>query len=180
MKPITLGDKHIFALEYVFLDDSRETELSLYINDNNILAFTRDGERYTTRWNLDDIALWLRDFIDNMTDDPFPGISSAKHAALMDEEAREFDSDDDDVFDEYYQKLYEWDSRHCWHGVSNGAILANVFFRQMNDNVEISWNNTFAESYVEFVEQCGSALINKTTFVEIVNKLLKAYAEHWF
>ena len=43
-----------FSIAYSFLDDTRETELSMNVNGTNILAFERNGSALTTRWNLDE------------------------------------------------------------------------------------------------------------------------------
>lgn len=128
IKSCMVGNKEYFALEYAFYDDLHDTELAMYVNGKNILLFERDGIRRTTRWNLDELAQWLRSFVDHMTEDPYPVESEGEFAAQKDDNARSFDSDDDEVFDEYYKKLYEWGTRHRWHVASSGAILADVFF----------------------------------------------------
>ena len=50
----------------------------------------------TTQWNLDDITLWLRSFIDHLNEDPYPVEADGEYAAIKDINAREFDSDDDE------------------------------------------------------------------------------------
>lgn len=175
-----LGDKSSFGIGFIFFDDAHETELSMYIKGRNILAFTREGKRMTTRWNLDGLAIWLRDFIDNMLEDIFPFEVEGDSIADKDRNAREFDPDDDDEFDRYYEKLYEWDERHRWHSKSNGAILANVYFQRVGNSVEVSWNNADLEEYVIYDTEEGSELVNKDTFVKVVDEFLKEYANHWF
>ena len=100
----------------------------MYIEGNNILAFHHDGIPSTTRWNLDELALWLRQFVDNMQEDPYPVEADGEYAAMKDYSAREFDSDDEDEFDAYYDMLDDWNLRHRWHPSSSGAILADVYF----------------------------------------------------
>ena len=58
------GDPNVFAIRWIFLTDSRDTELYLYLNGENILAFERSGRELTTRWNLDELTAWLRAFLD--------------------------------------------------------------------------------------------------------------------
>ena len=48
----------MFTLTYRFLDDNHETEIAMLVNGENILAFTRDNQQMTTRWNLDELAFW--------------------------------------------------------------------------------------------------------------------------
>ena len=137
-----IGDKNQFAIEYSFFDDSHDTEIAMYIDGSNILEFIRNGNQYTTRWDFDELVFWLRKLIDNMVEDPYPVECDGEYAAQKDDDAREFDSDDEDEFETYYQRLEDWNLRHRWHTESSGAILADVFFQLVGENVEISWQDT--------------------------------------
>ena len=180
MNTYTISNNPNFSISYSFFDDTRETELSMNVNGNNILAFNRNGTLLTTRWNLDKLAEWLRYFIDHMATDPYPVDADGEYAAMKDISARDFDTDDEDTFDAYYDKLDEWNLRHRWHPASSGAILADVYFQLVGDNVEISWNNENADDNVKFQNQLGGVRINKDDFYSTVDAFLKAYATHWF
>lgn len=175
-----IGDKKQFALRYTFYKRSGDTELEMFLDGKNILEFYRDGKKRTTRWDLEGIAFWLRNFIDHMEEDPFPFDCEGRYASEKDKMARNFDSDDDDLFDEYYDKLYEWDFRHRWHTESNGAVLANVYFQLVGENVEISWNNEGLEPNVTFTQGSGGASIPKEVFISVVNTFLRNYADEWY
>ncbi len=168
-----------FDICWQFFDDAKETEISMLVDGANILAFDRGGVTLTTRWNLEDLAFWLRDFIDNMQEDPFPVDVDGEFASIKDINAREFDTDDEEEFDDYYDALDAWNSNHRWHPVSNGTILADVYFQQVGDCVEISWNNTDCEEGVTFKFDIGGACVSKEEFCSQVNAFLNAYADHW-
>lgn len=180
MNASVIGDKMVFAISYEFFDESHETELSMFIDGHNILEFSKNGEVLTTRWNLDDLALWLRNFIDHMKVDPYPINVVGDYAAMKDINAREFDSDDEEEFDAYYDKLDEWNLRHRWHPASNGAILADVYFEMTEQNVEISWNNQDFDDNITFKYELGGASVETNIFTEVVHQFLTAYAMHWF
>ena len=182
MKESLIGNKDLFAIEYAFFegDDSHDTEISMYVEGKNILAFDRDGEHLTTRWNLDELAEWLRQFIDNMAEDPFPVECEGQFAAQKDDNARDFDSDDDDVLEAYYEKLYDWNLRHRWHSACSGAILADVYFQLVKDDVEVSWNNEGEEDGVAFQHLNGGAKVKRDVFYSVVDAFLKEYTDHWF
>lgn len=169
-----------FYIKYTFFDDTRETEISMIVNGNNILCFKRNNQSYTTRWNLDELAFWLRDFLNNMKDDPYPVDTPGEYASNKDISAREFDSDNDEEFDAYYDKLDKWNLRHRWHTASSGAILADVYFQLVGDYVEISWNNEDAEDNVVFDSLLGGCRIEKELFISEINDFLNAYAMHWY
>ncbi|MBO7452194.1 MAG: hypothetical protein J6U54_17840 [Clostridiales bacterium] len=169
-----------FAIAYTFMDDSRETEISMLVNGKNILEYSRNGRIFTTRWDLEELVMWLRNFVDNMKEDPYPIDVDGEYAAIKDENSRTFDSDDLDEFDAYYDKLDEWNLRHRWHTASAGAILSDVYFQMIGDCVEISWNNKISDKDVRFVNVIGGCRINKDLFVAEVNSFLYAYAMHWY
>ena len=99
--------------------------------------------------------------------------------AMKDISARDFDSDDEDEFDAYYDKLDEWNLRHRWHPASSGAILADVYFQLIGDEIEISWNNEDNGDGIKFQNLLGGARIKKDVFYATVDTFLKAYANHW-
>lgn len=175
-----IGDKEIFAIEYAFCEDSHDTELAMYVEGKNILAFERNGEQLTTRWNIDELAFWLRTFLEHMEEDPYPVECDGEYAAQKDDAARDFDTDDDAVFEEYYQKLYEWGLRHRWHSASAGAILADVYFQFVGDYIEVSWDNRNIGDGVNFRNLIGGGRVPKKMFWRVVDSFLKEYADHWF
>lgn len=176
----TISNSKSFSLTYNFFDDTHETELSMMIGENNILAFKRGNSILTTRWNLDELVLWLRGFIDTMAEDPYPVEADGEYAAIKDINARDFDSEDEDEFDAYYDRLDDWNLRHRWHPASCGAVLADLYFQLVGNEVEISWNNEDTEEDVEFLNTVGGTKVKKEVFYNVVDAFLKAYALHWF
>ena len=180
MEKTLIGDKSIFAIEFAFLEAAHETEIAMFVDGENILAFDRGGQSFTTRWNLDELVEWLRKFIDEMSEDPYPVECEGRYAAQKDDIARDFETEDDDAFDAYYEKLYDWDLRHRWHSASSGAILADVYFQLVGENIEISWNNAGVEEGVCFRSISGGLSVGKEVFYSVVHAFLSAYSLHWF
>jgi len=176
----TIGNMNSFAIEYEFFEQTRETEISMYVEGRNLLAFEKDNQILTTRWDIEELALWLRDFIDNMVEDPYPVQVVGDFAAEKDINAREFDSDDEKMFDEYYDKLYEWNSHHRWHPACGGAILSDIYFELIGECVDISWNNTDAEDGVKFCETLGHLMIDREEFINVIDEFLNIYADQWY
>ena len=175
---VLFGEVARFAIECRMFKNEHETEISMYINGKNVLAFNKDGMHLTTRWNIDELVEWIRSFLDTMKEDPYPVECEGNYAADKDIYARFFDSEDDEEFDAYYDKLDAWNESHRWHPYSSGAILADLYFQQIGDNVEISWNNQ--DSEVNFEEVNGGAVVPKDEFTTVVNSFLHYYAEYWF
>lgn len=169
-----------FKLEYKFFEETRTTELLMLVDGNNILEFKRNGKRMTTRWDLRELCLWLRDFLYNLRNDPYPVEVEGEFAAQKDAMSRDFECDDIDEFDNYYDQLDEWNLRHRWHTACSGAILADLYFQLVDDKIEISWNNNFREKNVEFTNVLGGCAVNVNQFVSEVEKFLSDYADYWY
>lgn len=174
------GKRAVFSLAYTFYDDTRETELAMYTNGKNLLEFSKNGLTLTTRWNLDDIVEWLSAFVRNMKNDPYPIDVAGEYAAMKDISARNFDTEDDALFDEYYDKLDMWNLRHRWHPASAGAILSDIYFQYNNGTVEISWNNSENDNGVIFSESIGGICVDSKEFQEVIQQFIHDYVEHWF
>ena len=82
-------DGQTFTLAYKFLNDNHETEIAMLVKGENILSFTIDNHQMTTRWNLDELAFWLRDFLNHVEEDPYPVEVEGEYAAIKDINARE-------------------------------------------------------------------------------------------
>ncbi len=173
------GDPNVFAIRWIFLTDSQDTELYLYLNGENILAFERSGRELTTRWNLDELTAWLRAFLDHMQEDPYPVEAAGEYAAQKDDTARDFETDDEDEMEAYYGQLYEWNLRHRWHTASSGAILADVFFQLAGNQVEISWDNRDMDEGVHSTSVTGVARVPRNVFTAIVDSFLRSYDQYW-
>ena len=163
-------------------DENHESEINLYIGDKNICLFKSTNEKRfkTTRWNLDELVIYLRDlYITLYNDEPFPCEVEGECAAELDSNARDFDTEDDLEFEKYYTALNEWGYKHSWHHACSGAILADVFFRKVDDKIEISWWSDQDEEDVIFKYRYGFTLVSINEFFEIVNKSVNSYNNLW-
>lgn len=92
-------------------DKNHESEIYFIVDEQNICLFKHiEEKRYkTTRWNLDELVLYLRDLpIMLKNDSPFPFDVEGKCAAELDNNARLFDSDTDEELEKYYLCLNDW------------------------------------------------------------------------
>lgn len=163
-------------------DENHESEIYFIVDEQNICLFKHiEEKRYkTTRWNLDELVLYLRDLpIMLKNDSPFPFDVERECAAELDNNARFFDSDNDEELEKYYICLNDWGYNHSWHHASSGAILADVFFRRVDDDVEISWWSDQEEDEIVFKNKYGFILFPYDDFVDVINKSVYSYNELW-
>lgn len=60
------------------------------------------------------------------------------------------------------------------------TFLADIYFENKDDNVEISWNNDDYGDDVVFDCSIWGAKVNAELFVNLMNEFLNAYVEHWY
>lgn len=185
---IVIGDPSVFAIGYAFLGDDRCTELSMWVHGTNLLGFTKEGGRYTTRWPyLEDLVAWLNNFALSMADDPFPIDVDGEYAAEKDANARDHAPELDDgssdeemeAFDAYFDHFSDWTWDHTWHSESGGAILSHMFFEYKDGMVELSWDNRGGTFGYEFDCEFGGTRVDAETFKAVVLEFVDAYERHW-
>ena len=183
-----IGDPAEFAIGYAFMGDDRTTEISMFANGTNLLGFTKDGTHYTTRWlYLEDLVAWLRSFVLNMAEDPFPIEVDGEYAAEKDANARELgpDLDDDssdeemEAFDAYFDQFLDWVWDHTWHSESGGAILSDIYFEYKDGMVELSWDNRGGSFGYVFDCEFGGTRVDAEKFKTVVLEFVDAYEKHW-
>lgn len=157
------------------------TEFYFYVNGKNILEYIYDSkEKWTTTGDLDDLLEYLKytlSFIEH--DEPFPYDIKANSAVEMDDIARDFDTDDQEEFDRYYDKLEDWSWKHCWVHERAGAFVPDVMFRKVRDNIEISWMSAFEDENVQFTNPKGCVLVPCFEYFDTITDIISAYNQLW-
>lgn len=178
----------VFAIGYAFIGDERTTEISMWVEDANLLGFTKDECHHTTRWlYLEGLVAWLNSFVLNMADDPFPIDVDGEYAAEKDANAPalapELDDDSSDeeldAFDAYLDRFEDWSWNHTWVSERGGAILSHMFFEYKDGVVELSWNNLSPEEGVTFDCEFGGTRVDAEVFKTVVLEFVDAYEKHW-
>ena len=90
------------------------------------------------------IAEWFCEKIEYILGyDIFPLPVNGETALELIENANKFDSDSELEFDLWYVVKSRWILNHCWLIARGGSVLPSIFFRRVEDLIEISWDNTF-------------------------------------
>ena len=154
--------------------------LELLVNGKNILEWKENGAVYTTQYDLSDIVdyfiLNTVEFANNSDDFPYD-ITANNLLELADIcYSKEFDDEDEEI--EFFENIHEYFYNHTIGHASGGAIIANLYFRHIDDYMEISWDNSDEEQ--EFTNKKGVVFISVNEYLEAVwdlknqyNKLIK-------
>lgn len=180
LNQIIIGDPSDFAIGYAFMGDDRTTEISMFANGTNLLGFTKDGTRYTTRWMyLEGLVAWLKSFAATMKADPYPIDVEGEFAAERHAQAYDLAPEDEDAFWEYIFPLHDWGYNHSWHSESGGAVLADIMFEYVAGMVELSWDNRGSSFGYVFDCEFGGTRVDAETFKTVVLEFVDAYEKHW-
>jgi hypothetical protein len=183
-----IGDPSVFAIGYAFLGNDRITEISMWANGTNLLGFIRNNGHLTTRWAyLEYLVAWLKSFVLNMADDPFPieaeGEFAAEKVAYARDQLPDLDDgcseEEMDEFNAQVDLFDDWSWSHTWLSERGGAILPNMYFEYKHGMVELSWNNRNAEDGVVFNCEFGGTRVDADTFRSVVLEFVDAYERHW-
>lgn len=177
------GDKEKFAIEYQFIPSPyKEEELlnkswgifKLWIENQNICEYEINNYKKQYEWNLIYIVEWLCNNLEFILGyDPFPLPVKGQTTLQLIQESNKFECEEDDELYLWYQAKSSWTFRHSWFSNRAGSMLADVYFRRIETDVEISWdNNFFKDDQVYFTKPVGVYVISKNEFKNIVLEFL--------
>lgn len=171
---VLIGEKRNFAIEIG--KDECAYQMSLYIEGKDILQFEIQGKIYPHRWrSLGDIMEWIQENLKYILgEDDFPLVTIiGDSAAQLCDNADKWNVDDCEAC----ELVNDWMFRHSWFSAREGAFLADVFFRKVNDSVEISWDNTntFKSEGVRFIYPKGRYEVEKNAFKRIMQNVCMVY-----
>ncbi|WNS47093.1 hypothetical protein [Paenibacillus sp. MMS20-IR301] len=145
------GDTHIFAIKYDFTKNPFNErgllaeswgKFELWVNGKELCKFSRNNQDTTYEWNLIHLVEWLSENLPTiLTDEEFPLPVQGKTSIELLASSLEFDSDNDDEFDEWFSTKQDWEFKHSWFSSRGGSYLSEVYFRNFGNKIEISWNN---------------------------------------
>lgn len=178
------GCKENFSIEYELIPNFAEDDpvlkyswgkLRIWIEGNDICEYVHKNRKECYEWNLVYILEWLCDNIEYILGyDPFPLPLQENNSIELIEKSNDFDSEDDDEFYLWHQAKSLWAFKHSWFQNRAGSNLSNVYFRRVDNNIEISWDNSlYKESEIYFLKSKGKYNIPKTEFKNIMLRFIR-------
>lgn len=111
-----IGNKEEFGIEYNFIDETHETELSIFVKGRDLLLWKNGAEEWRkAKDNFDKIVNWLKVFITkNFVEDPYPIDADGEFASLKNINGHNLDPKYDKDYKDVYKIIKEWRKRHFW------------------------------------------------------------------
>lgn len=172
------GNKYTFAIEFE-KEYNDECFFEMWVDKKPICCFTRNGNFQKFKWNLNSLVEWFEDNIKYIIkEEKFPLLIKADSSIDFYNKSAEFDSDDMDEFDRWFDIRQEWYFHHSWFINRDGAFLPDVFFRAVDEKIEIEWDNddTYEEIIYKFPK--GLFYVDKQEFYDTIFNFLQSYKDN--
>ena len=190
----SFGSRNEIQIQYNFLeegDPNKSTfedtwgEFRIYVSDRNLCEFNVNSIIYNYQNHLFWITEWLCKNLTYIVGyDPFPVPVSGNSAIelLKNTDILKINLEIKDECEMLLvdQARFEWSSRHSWFTSRGGSILPWLFFRRIDESIEISWDNTFwMDDGINYINLIGCHLIRIGTFKNVMLDFLKDYLNRW-
>ena len=184
------GEKNTFAIQYEFgLNPFNEDSLigetwgrfELFVKGKDVCRYKRGNSVTNYQWNLIYIVEWLSENLKYiLSDEPFPFPVEGKHSLELLDNCLSFDSDNDDEFDEWFDTKQDWEFKHSWFSNRAGSFLPDVFFRRVNGEIEIVWNNesTYSSEGISFINPIGIEYVPLGIFETTIKNFIEDFLDN--
>lgn len=184
------GEKNTFAIQYKFeVNPFNETsligetwgEFELFVHGIDVCRYKRIDSVTTYHWNLIYIVEWFSENLKYiLSDESFPLSVEGLHSLELLDNCLLFESDNDDEFDAWFDTKQEWEFKHSWFSNRAGSFLPDVFFRRVNDRIEIAWNNelTYSSEGITFINPIGIEYIPLGIFEFTIKNFIEDFLDN--
>ncbi|WP_368087120.1 DUF5984 family protein [Paenibacillus sp. cl6col] len=186
----SFGDKDTFSIQYEFGENPfNESSLTgetwgrfeLYVHGVDICQYKRQNNLTIYQWNLIYIVEWFSENLKYILSDvPFPLPVEGQHSLELLDNCLLFESDDDNEFDAWFDTKQEWEFKHSWFSNRAGSFLPEVFFRRVNDELEIAWNNesTYSSEGISFMNPTGIVYLPISIFESTIKNFIEDFLDN--
>jgi hypothetical protein len=143
----------------------------LWLNDQEVCGFSRGGQSLSYTANLIYIVEWFSENLEYILSDDLLDLPVKGDNALeLYNNSLELKTDDELEQDRWFEIRQDWFSRHNWFSNRGGSFLAEIFFRKVQDNIEIVWDTskTVQEEGIRFDTPQGVCYVSLATFQSVV------------
>jgi hypothetical protein len=191
---VLFGTTDTFAIEYNIINHPYGDEHGLLLDSWGEMRLWVEGidllETYEVmyngqkklilyQWNLNMIIEWLAANLHTIiTPVDFPNNIDANNAMDYLNQNRILTPDiEKDEFWEWHENSFEWLDTHWFRGAADGSNLPHLFFRRVNNNIEICWNNEglFDDRDIYFCSQQGCKLVDMNVFYKVVKDFINNF-----
>lgn len=180
------GDINVFSVKYEFttspfndlglLADSWG-KFELWVNGRELCGFSKNNQEQTYEWNLIYVVEWICENLPIIIQDeefPLPVKGNTTFELLTN--SLDFDSENDDEFDDWFSTKQDWEFKHSWFSSRGGSYLPQIYFRRNVNQIEISWNNeSLYNSGISFPYLIGVEYVPMQVFESVLRNFVQDF-----
>ncbi|WP_059051194.1 hypothetical protein [Paenibacillus senegalimassiliensis] len=177
------GNSQVFSIKYEFTNNPYDEigiignswgVFELWVNGKELCRFLRNNQECNYEWNLIYLVDWISKNLNNILyDEEFPLPVNGKTTLELLINSSEFNSDNDDEFDEWFSAKQDWEFKHSWISSRGGSYLPGIYFRRSGEQIEISWDNEgIYNDEVSFPYMTGVEYVPIEVFEAVVKEFI--------
>ncbi|MCA1294979.1 hypothetical protein LBW89_18360 [Paenibacillus sp. alder61] len=173
------GNPQLFSIEYSLLDNPIDDSgylkeswgnFALIVDGKNICEHEVENETYKYVWYLDNIVGWFSSnliYVLGYDPYPLPVKGDSVQELILNSERHVPEEDDEEYY--WYHAKSSWTMRHNWFSSRGGSYLPNIYFRRVEREIEIVWDNSiYRDSQVIFSQADGSVRLPLGEFKKVI------------
>ncbi|WP_152425935.1 hypothetical protein [Paenibacillus shenyangensis] len=182
------GDCNIFSVKYEFtMNRFNEKGLladtwgmfELWVNGKELCRFSKNDQEQTYEWNLIHVVEWMCENLPSILhEEEFPLPVKGNTTLELLTSSLDFDSENDDEFDEWFGTKQGWEFKHSWFSSRGGSYLPEIYFRRDGSQIEISWNNEgLYNNGISFLFMTGVEYVPIQVFESVLKNFIQDFRQ---
>ncbi|WP_411349025.1 hypothetical protein [Paenibacillus sp. WLX2291] len=180
------GERSTFSIEYEFKTNPFDEQglngkswgvFRFWVAGKDICMFYKNNRQHQYEWNLIYIVEWMIQNIHIILDEEeFPLPVQGEHTLELLNHSLEFDSANEEEFERWFDIKQDWEFSHSWFSGRGGSYLPVIYFRRVNDQIEVCWDNEDAyNNQVTFLSLKGLEYIPVGIFESVFTGFIEDF-----
>lgn len=170
---IKIGMEDVFEI-YFEKDNLDFNKLVLKVYNKDITSYYYQNKLTCFSGNVSSLIEWFQNNLETiLTNESFPLPVKANSSYDFYLKCMKYDSEDIDELTEWFEKYQAWEWGHSWYICRENSYLASVYFRKVENQIEIEWDNTKTYNEVEFVNPKGKEYIDINIFIDVIQQFIQ-------
>lgn len=180
---LIIGLKEKFAIEYEEIrakeiqKPSDESKFNMWVNGSQLCSFSFNNWILSCFYgNISLIRNWFEKNLNIiLMEKKFPLDIEAEFSIDFINKYYSFNNSDNIcIYEKEFEKVQAWLWSHNWYNCRDGSFIPNVYFRRVENKIEIEWNNTKSFEGEIFDNQKGREYVDVHLFTEVIKTFINA------
>ncbi len=164
-----IGSKDTFAIEYE-MTDSDYGWMEIWVNNRTVCSYLWRDKKFHFWGHVKLLVEWFSDSIEAILNETeFPLAVNATSSIDFESKCRRLPSDD------WADARWNWYISHTWYYLHEDSPLPLVYFRRVENKIEIEWDESDLYDGPVFDNPKGLEFVDVQTFSEVIHKFIESF-----